>query len=102
MPLTFDPGPIAIARSAKGWSRVRLAREAGVSRGTVANIESGAFKPRIDQLAALMSTLDIEPAAFFIHAPEGARTSQGAVKKPAHGDTAGQPSPVGKPKEPTE
>ena len=95
MPLTFDPGPIADARSAKGWSRVRLAQESGVSRGTVANIERGAFKPRIDQLAALMSTLDIEPAAVFVHAPEVAKTSKGATKKITRGDQAGKPSPAG-------
>jgi transcriptional regulator with XRE-family HTH domain len=47
-------------REARGWSQEQLAEKAGVTQGTIGNIESGLRKqPR--QLLALAKALDVEP-----------------------------------------
>lgn len=48
------------ARDAKGWSQEQLAKAAGVSQGTIGNIESGLRKsPR--ELLALAACLEVPP-----------------------------------------
>lgn len=48
------------ARQKLGWSQARLAKEAGVSQGTIGNIESGVRKqPR--ELLSLASALNVSP-----------------------------------------
>jgi transcriptional regulator with XRE-family HTH domain len=40
-PLDHDPAALRWAREVKGWSQARLAREIGISRSSVCEIEAG-------------------------------------------------------------
>ena len=45
-------------RRVRGWSRERLAAEAGVSLATVTRLENGRY-PRVEHLIALADVLDV-------------------------------------------
>jgi predicted transcriptional regulator len=47
-----------MARAALGWSQGDLARRAGVSRGTVGDIERGHAEPRLATLRRLIAALE--------------------------------------------
>lgn len=92
------------ARQDAGLTQHQLAERAGVSAATVYRVEAGRHRPTRSTLRVIADALAVPVDALTVisHAPEVAKTSYRAVDKPAHGGTAGQPSPVGKPKEPTE
>ena len=52
-------------RSAAGKSQRALARDAGVSNGTISLIESGQSDPTVGQLKKILDALDISMARFF-------------------------------------
>ncbi len=66
---TAGPGPAAIligervrrARKAMALSQVQLGAAAGVSAGTIGNIEAGTFAPRPGTLTAIARALGVEP-----------------------------------------
>jgi transcriptional regulator with XRE-family HTH domain len=64
-------------REAKGWTQVELAHHVGVTPSTVYNWERGRFKPRVEQLRDLASTLGVrmDDIALTI-------TGTGDAKKP--------------------
>lgn len=53
---------LALARKAEGLTQGELAEEAGLSRATIANIESGGADPKLSTIAELAKALDISPA----------------------------------------
>lgn len=52
---------ILVARKAKELTQQKLAERAGVSRATVAQIESGGVNPRLSTLVDLAFALDVSP-----------------------------------------
>lgn len=53
------------ARMRVGASQRRLARDAGVSNGTISLIENGKLDPTVGQLKKILAALNISMAAFF-------------------------------------
>ncbi len=53
---------LALARKAEGLTQGELAEEAGLSRATIANIESGGADPKVSTIAELARALDMSPA----------------------------------------
>lgn len=63
-PALADIGAIVReAREAKGWSRATLANQAGVSSGTISNLELYGTAPRLDTLLAITEALGLELTA---------------------------------------
>lgn len=52
-------------RQARGWSQEALARELGVSRQTIANIEHGFSEPRVLLAIAIGALLGVALAELF-------------------------------------
>ena len=52
-------------RTEAGKSQRSLAREAGVSNGTISLIESGKTDPTVGQLKKILSALNMSMAEFF-------------------------------------
>jgi transcriptional regulator with XRE-family HTH domain len=52
-------------REEKGWSQTRLARESGVDRATINQVEGGRRSPTISTLDLLATALGAEVADFF-------------------------------------
>ena len=50
---------ITAARSAKKWTRYRLAKESGLEIGHISGIEDGKFAPRVDTLEKICKALGI-------------------------------------------
>jgi transcriptional regulator with XRE-family HTH domain len=77
-------------RAARGISTVALARDSGVARGTLAQLEAGRGNPTLETLYALANTLGVglgeviaPPAAAEVEvvpAAEGARVAGAAVR----------------------
>lgn len=57
-------------RRAYGMSQSELARRSGVSRTTIANIESGAIDPRISSVLRIVEQLGINLMPEFVGLPE--------------------------------
>lgn len=57
------------AREARGWSQVRLAEQANISKSLVAMIESGKANPSVKALDKVGKALSIDPAYFMEDAP---------------------------------
>lgn len=55
------------ARNEKGWSQRRLAEEAGVSEGTITNLEKARRMTQPEKLRAILDALDIKPLATTIN-----------------------------------
>lgn len=53
---------LALARKAEGLTQGELAEEAGLSRATVANIESGGADPKVSTISELAKALEMSPA----------------------------------------
>lgn len=53
---------LALARKAEDLTQGELAEEAGLSRATIANIESGGADPKVSTVAELARALDMSPA----------------------------------------
>lgn len=53
---------LALARKAEGLTQGELAEESGLSRATIANIESGGADPKVSTIAELAKALDMSPA----------------------------------------
>jgi transcriptional regulator with XRE-family HTH domain len=49
-------------RTSRGWSLSRLARQAGLSKGTLSYWESGTYLPRVAELEAVLDALDVTTA----------------------------------------
>ncbi|USU05694.1 helix-turn-helix domain-containing protein [Sphingomonadaceae bacterium OTU29LAMAA1] len=76
---------VAERRAQMGWSQARLARETGLSRETIARLETGRRTPTADSVFRLQSAMDMEPGELVPAWPEwnpiglptyGARTRQ--------------------------
>ncbi len=52
---------IATARQRRGWSQTQLAEKAGLTRGSVANIERGAQQAPLHSIWAIALSLELEP-----------------------------------------
>ena len=68
-------------RKARGWSRARLAREAGITEQTIVRAEKGLVRTSLETYAALAAALEV-PAESLI--PERAHASN---LPDAHGRT---------------
>ncbi|MEM8935179.1 MAG: cupin domain-containing protein [Pseudomonadota bacterium] len=56
---------IRLLRTSAGKSQRSLARDAGVSNGTISLIESGQSDPTVGQLKKILSVLNVSMAQFF-------------------------------------
>lgn len=54
--------PIRVARQKQGWSQVKLAERAGISKYTVIRLEAGKNVPRRSTVMVLAIALGITPA----------------------------------------
>lgn len=71
------------ARTALGWSQVRLAEEAGVTQSSIANIESGQRK-RPRELVSIARALRVSPAWLETgRSPKGSLELVGADVAPS-------------------
>ena len=52
-------------REAKGWSRYRLSKEAGITRSQIANVEQGK-NTSLDTFSRLLLALDVEQAVIVL------------------------------------
>ena len=60
----MTPAQCQAARELLGWSRMRLAVQAGVNTGTVDRLEHGRSKPQPHTLAALRDALEAAGIEF--------------------------------------
>lgn len=51
---------VKTSRKSKGWSRYRLAKEAGITAMHVMEIERGVLSPRVDTLNKICKALQME------------------------------------------
>jgi len=65
MPVTLTPSRLVLARQRRGFSRVALARAAGVSDKSLQGYENGTQQPLPETVQALADTLGFPPAFFF-------------------------------------
>lgn len=93
--MDFDPASIVTARHLAGWSQAELAAAVGVSRGTIANTESGVSIPRSDVLGRIAHALGVPVESLFTHAPEAARAVDGAIQKNHPRASTPKKTPVG-------
>lgn len=56
---------IASARNARGWSQTRLSQKARISRGSVANIETGRQKAPLSTIWRLAQALEVEASSLI-------------------------------------
>ena len=61
---SYGASALRVQRRAKGWSLVRLAQSAGVSKLTIVNIEAGRVTPRPVTLEKLAKALGVDPEAI--------------------------------------
>lgn len=64
--LTLLSETVVSRRKALKMTQARLAKEAGMSRSVLSNLENGIYKPSIDQLEALAATLSFNPTEMFV------------------------------------
>ena len=57
---------VRLARVGKMWTQEQLAREAGVSRATIARLETGASIPHMSSLSAIAAALDLEARDLMV------------------------------------
>jgi len=57
-------GAVRTAREGRGWSRATLAKRAGVSSGTVSNLELYGTAPRWDTVQSIARALEIDLSAL--------------------------------------
>lgn len=60
----FNPNRLVLARERRGWTRIRLAELAGVTRLTIHRYETGDFDPPAESVEAIANVLGF-PTAFF-------------------------------------
>lgn len=84
---TFRPAALKTARTAAGLTQQQAAVRAGVTAGTVKNIESGRHEPKVELAARLASIYGVAIDQFFVHETEGA-TSSDVHGKPHEPGTA--------------
>lgn len=65
-PHVVIPEQLRAARGLLGWSRSKLAKEAGMSAETVKNIEHGVYEPKKGTLTALVETF-AQQGVQFVH-----------------------------------
>jgi transcriptional regulator with XRE-family HTH domain len=76
------------ARTARGWSRARLAREAGITEQTIFRTERGHTVPSLETIQKIAAAFDLPPDALIrerAHAPNLHQVSAGT---PDHPDAA--------------
>ena len=56
---------IKFLRTTQGLSQAQLAKSAGMSQPTIAQIETGKKDPSVQTLTQIANVLDVEPAALF-------------------------------------
>lgn len=59
-----NPVMMTLARESRGWTQRELARAIGVTQATICKYELGLLRITDDDLAAIASTLDYDPALF--------------------------------------
>ena len=57
---------VVARRKARKLSQAQLAKETGISRSILSNLENGAYTPSVAQLEALAAALNFEPTEMFI------------------------------------
>jgi len=61
----MDRELISRTRRARGWSREKVAAEAGVALNTIRNIELGPHMPTVEHLRAVATVLDLSLDELF-------------------------------------
>ena len=64
--LTLLAETVVAKRKALRLSQVQLAKEAGMNRSILSNLENGIYKPSVDQLEALASVLNFDLTEMFV------------------------------------
>ncbi len=67
---------IRAARTRAGLTQGVLARLAGLTRGSITNIESGVQTPPLYRLARIAAALRVRPSELFPQLGEGARVNE--------------------------
>ena len=57
---------VVARRKARKLSQAQLAKETGISRSILSNLENGAYTPSVAQLEALAAALNFEPTEMFV------------------------------------
>lgn len=65
MDILVIPSKIIALREAAGWSKNKLAKEAGISQAYVSQLESGQKQPGVDVLSRICSALGLSLVEFF-------------------------------------
>ena len=68
--LTLLSETVVSRRKALKITQAQLAKETGMSRSVLSNLENGIYKPSIDQLEALASTLNFDLTEMFVEKSE--------------------------------
>lgn len=59
------------ARAALGWSQMQLAAASGISKVTIARMESGMMSPRLSTLSALQAAMERSGVRMTLNDPTG-------------------------------
>lgn len=66
----FDAARLTQARCRKGWTKVQLCKEVGVTAAAIGQYEAGVNAPRADVLERLAKALEVRPDFFSIGRPQ--------------------------------
>ena len=92
---TWSPQKAKEHRQASGLSQADVAAAVGVRVSTVSEWENGRRSPTTASLVALADAYGVSLDEFVVHAPEVAKTCNGASQKITHGASTAKPDPVG-------